>query len=61
MYTLEGKTMLAERLATILPLLGLQELLETTRIYSSVGLLERNIQAQHLAEAISYRKLDRKL
>lgn len=34
-----GKTMLAQRLATILPPLGLQESLETTRIYSSVGLL----------------------
>jgi len=37
-----GKTMLAERLATILPPLGLRESLETTRIYSSVGLLEKN-------------------
>ncbi len=34
-----GKTMLAQRLATILPPLSLQESLETTRIYSSVGLL----------------------
>lgn len=34
-----GKTMLAQRLATILPPLGLAESLETTRIYSSVGLL----------------------
>jgi len=34
-----GKTMLAQRLATILPPLGLQESLETTRVYSSVGLL----------------------
>jgi magnesium chelatase family protein len=34
-----GKTMLAQRLATILPPLGLRESLETTRIYSSVGLL----------------------
>jgi magnesium chelatase family protein len=34
-----GKTMLAQRLATILPSLGLEESLETTRIYSSVGLL----------------------
>lgn len=34
-----GKTMLAQRLATVLPALGLQESLETTRIYSSVGLL----------------------
>lgn len=37
-----GKTMLAERMATILPPLTLQESLETTRIYSSVGLLEKN-------------------
>lgn len=36
-----GKTMLAQRLATILPPLTLSESLETTRIYSSVGLLER--------------------
>ena len=34
-----GKTMLAQRLATILPALSLEESLETTRIYSSVGLL----------------------
>ena len=34
--------MLAERMATILPPLTLQESLETTRIYSSVGLLEKN-------------------
>ncbi len=34
-----GKSMLAQRLATILPGLSLQESLETTRIYSSVGLL----------------------
>jgi len=36
-----GKTMLAQRLATILPPLSLTESLETTRIYSSVGLLGR--------------------
>ncbi len=36
-----GKTMLSERLATILPGLSLEESLETTRIYSSVGLLGR--------------------
>lgn len=35
-----GKTMLAQRLATILPKLMLTESLETTRIYSSVGLLD---------------------
>jgi len=34
-----GKTMLAQRLATVLPPLSLQESLETTRVYSSVGLL----------------------
>ncbi|MFH1614387.1 MAG: YifB family Mg chelatase-like AAA ATPase [Planctomycetota bacterium] len=34
-----GKTMLAQRLATVLPGLSLAESLETTRIYSSVGLL----------------------
>jgi magnesium chelatase family protein len=37
-----GKTMLAQRLATILPPLALAESLETTRIYSSVGLLGKN-------------------
>ncbi|RKY23963.1 MAG: hypothetical protein DRP62_04840 [Planctomycetota bacterium] len=37
-----GKTMLAQRLATILPALTLKESLETTRIYSSVGLLDRH-------------------
>lgn len=36
-----GKTMLAQRIATILPPLSLQESLETTRIYSSVGQLGR--------------------
>ena len=34
-----GKTMLAKRLPTILPPLSLAESLQTTRIYSSVGLL----------------------
>jgi magnesium chelatase family protein len=34
-----GKTMLAQRLATILPSLTLPESLETTRIYSAVGLM----------------------
>jgi len=34
-----GKTMLAKRIPTILPPLGLAESLETTRIYSSRGLL----------------------
>jgi len=34
-----GKTMLAQRLASIMPPLTLAESLETTRIYSSVGLL----------------------
>ncbi len=37
-----GKSMLAQRLATILPPLSLAESLETTRIYSSVGLLARD-------------------
>ncbi len=37
-----GKTMLAQRLATVLPQLTLAESLETTRIYSSVGLLAKN-------------------
>ena len=35
-----GKTMLAKRLPTILPALSLAESLETTRIYSSLGLLK---------------------
>jgi len=37
-----GKTMLAQRLATILPPLTLEQSLETTRVYSSVGLLGKN-------------------
>ncbi len=37
-----GKTMLAQRLATILPALSLEESLETTRVYSAVGLLGKN-------------------
>lgn len=37
-----GKTMLSQRMATILPDLTLAESLETTRIYSAVGLLEKN-------------------
>jgi magnesium chelatase family protein len=37
-----GKTMLSQRLATILPPLSLEQSLETTRIYSSVGLLGKN-------------------
>jgi magnesium chelatase family protein len=37
-----GKTMLAQRLATILPPLTLEESLETTRIYSAVGLLKKD-------------------
>jgi magnesium chelatase family protein len=37
-----GKTMLAQRLATILPSLTLAESLETTQIYSSVGLLGKD-------------------
>jgi len=36
-----GKTMLSQRLATILPGLSLEESLETTCIYSSVGLLDK--------------------
>jgi magnesium chelatase family protein len=34
-----GKTMLAQRIPSILPLLSLEELLETTKIYSVAGLL----------------------
>jgi magnesium chelatase family protein len=37
-----GKTMLSQRLATILPALSLEESLETTRIYSAVGLLDKD-------------------
>ena len=37
-----GKTMMAQRLATILPPLSLEESLETTCIYSSVGLLGKD-------------------
>jgi magnesium chelatase family protein len=38
-----GKTMLSQRLATILPPLSLEQSLETTRVYSSVGLLGKNM------------------
>jgi len=34
--------MLAQRLATILPPLSVEESLETTRIYSAVGLLKKD-------------------
>jgi magnesium chelatase family protein len=37
-----GKTMLAQRLATILPPLCMEEAIEATCIYSAVGLLDRN-------------------
>jgi len=37
-----GKTMLAQRLPTILPALTWEESLETTRIYSTMGLLRKN-------------------
>jgi magnesium chelatase family protein len=37
-----GKTMLAQRLATILPALSLEESLQTTQIYSAVGLLKKD-------------------
>jgi len=37
-----GKTMLAQRLVTILPPLSLEESIETTCVYSSVGLLGKN-------------------
>ena len=37
-----GKTMLSQRLATILPPLCMEEAIETTCIYSAVGLLDRN-------------------
>ncbi|MHC4153375.1 MAG: YifB family Mg chelatase-like AAA ATPase [Planctomycetota bacterium] len=37
-----GKTMLAQRVPTVLPPLSLEESLETTCIYSSVGLLDKS-------------------
>jgi magnesium chelatase family protein len=37
-----GKTMLAKRMASILPALTLRESLETTRVYSAVGLLAKS-------------------
>jgi magnesium chelatase family protein len=40
LYTVFGKTMLARRLPSILPALDLEESLETTRIYSTVGLMK---------------------
>ena len=35
-----GKTMLAQRISTIMPLLALEEALGTTKIYSVLGLLD---------------------
>ncbi len=37
-----GKTMLAKRIPTILPALTLEESLETTRVHSAMGLLNKN-------------------
>lgn len=37
-----GKTMLAQRIPTILPPLSFEEALETTKIYSAVGLVEKD-------------------
>jgi magnesium chelatase family protein len=37
-----GKTMLAQRIPTILPPLSMKQIIETTRIYSSSGLLTNN-------------------
>ena len=37
-----GKSMLAKRIPTILPVMSLEEALETTRIHSSVGLLPKD-------------------
>ncbi|MDR2346186.1 MAG: YifB family Mg chelatase-like AAA ATPase [Planctomycetaceae bacterium] len=38
-----GKTMLAKRFSTVLPKLSLEESLETTRIYSVLGYLKKNM------------------
>jgi hypothetical protein len=64
--------MLCKRLPTILPPLTMADSLETTRIYSSAGRLleqhaaldsagEADIKPDHLAEAIQYCRLDRRL
>ncbi|HEG43792.1 MAG TPA: ATP-binding protein [Phycisphaerales bacterium] len=37
-----GKTLLSARLATVMPPLTLEESLETTQVYSSVGMLDKN-------------------
>jgi predicted ATPase with chaperone activity len=62
--------MLARRLTTILPAMTLAGALETTRIHRVAGLIRartafadlagvESIGADHVAEAIQYRSLDR--
>jgi len=47
-----GKTMLAQRMAGILPPLSRTESLETTRIYSALGLLPEGIAPIHWLDGI---------
>ncbi|MBD3231719.1 YifB family Mg chelatase-like AAA ATPase [Candidatus Dependentiae bacterium] len=42
-----GKTMLAQRLATILPVMNFDEIIETTKIYSIAGLLDNKSLILH--------------
>src|SRR6202034_1024233 len=49
-----GKTMLAKRIPTILPLMSLEEAIETTRIHSVAGVLAFKIQVSSRSEGLAH-------